>query len=319
MEVCIAPVAVYDGSGSRTATPSSPSRAIHAELEKHWFEGLMNFSLLSEKDCGLPVTIADANRICMTENSDYVIYGYLKKNEANWFAEIKLYSVHEKKIIKEFFAGDSLDHYERLMDNLCKNILCGMNEVTGLNHEELREKEDRPMELRIPASVFYWSPVDSDWGSRILGIAGTGVGLEFYPPQGVMVSRGKLVDLSLRLSLSWDIGINRSGIYPLILNTVAVSCPVLFHVHYDGRHSFYGGAGFAYSIELMSIRPKYEDEKFLYQNSFSFETVAGYELFLNEKVNVFTEFVFDWHLSGDGFVSVKPSVGASLNIFKERK
>lgn len=318
-EIKIAPLAVYDSDGNKTEVPYNPSKAIHDELEKRWFGGLINFSHISESKYGIPVTIIDAHKICASESADYLIYGYLKKNESSWLCEVKLYDANGKKIIKEFFAGDSIDHYDRLINILCQNILFGIEEITGLNKDELRQKKTRPMELRIPVSLFYWSPVDSDWGDKILGIAGVNAGIELYPPQPVIVSNGKFIDFSARLNLSWNIGINKKNTYPLVINTMAISLPVLLHVHFNERHSLYGGFGLAYNIELMSIKPKYENEKFLYQNVFSFETIAGYEFEINDKVRLFAEMAFNFHLLRDGFVSVKPCLGASFNIFKERR
>ena len=318
-EIKIAPLAVYDVDGNKTEAPYNPSKAIHDELEKHWFGGLINFSHISESKYGIPVTIIDVHKICASESADYLIYGYLKKNESSWLCEVKLYDANGKKIIKEFFAGDSIDHYDRFINILCQNILFGIEEITGLNKDELRQKKTRPMELRIPISLFYWSPVDSDWGDKISGIAGVNGGLELYPPQPVLVSNGNLIDFSARFNLSWNIGINKKNTYPLVINTMAISLPVLLHVHFNERHSLYGGFGLAYNIELMSIKPKYENEKFLYQNVFSFETIAGYEFDINDKAHLFAEMAFDFHLLGDGFVSVKPCLGASFNIFKERR
>ncbi|MDD5811790.1 MAG: hypothetical protein PUD17_06785 [Treponema sp.] len=318
-EIKIAPLAVYDGDGNKTEAPYNPSKAIHDELEKHWFGGLINFSHISESKYGIPVTIIDAHKICASERADYLIYGYLKKNESSWLCEVKLYDANGKKIIKEFFAGDSIDHYDRLINVLCQNILFGIEEITGLNKDELRQKKTRPMELRIPVSLFYWNPVDSNWGDKILGIAGVNAGIELYPPQPVIVSNEKLIDFSARFNLSWNIGINKKNTYPLVINTMAISLPVLLHVHFNERHSLYGGFGLAYNIELMSIKPKYENEKFLYQNVFSFETIAGYEFDINDKARLFAEMAFDFHLLGDGFVSVKPCLGASFYIFKERR
>lgn len=161
--------------------------------------------------------------------------------------------------------------------------------------------------------------MDADWGSRILGIAGASTGLELYPPQPVKAEKKKRMDLSLRFNFSWDIGINKKDTYPLILNTMAISLPVLFHVHFNEAHSLYGGIGLAYGIELMSIKPKYEDGRFLYQNAFSFEAIAGYELALNKTAGFFTEIILSRHMTGGGFFSVKLCLGASFSIFKERQ
>ena len=95
-EIKIAPLAVYDGNGNKTSAPYNPSKAIHDELEKHWFSGLINFSHIAESKYGIPVTIIDAHKICVSENSDYLIYGYLKKNESSWLCEVKLFDAKAK-------------------------------------------------------------------------------------------------------------------------------------------------------------------------------------------------------------------------------
>ena len=67
----------------------------------------------------------------------------------------------------------------------------------------------------------------------------------------------------------------------------------------------------------MSIKPKYEDKKLLYQNVFSLEPLVGYEFNLNQKIKLFGEMIFDFHIMGDGFASVKTCLGSSFNIFRE--
>ena len=123
----------------------------------------------------------------------------------------------------------------------------------------------------------------------------------------------------MRLNLLWKIGINKEEEYPLILNTAAVSLPVLFHIHFDMHHSLYCGAGLCYSLEFMKIRPKYENEKFLYQNIFSAEAVLGYEYCINNKVKMFTEVAADFALHEDGFISIRPGIGAAFTVFRGKK
>lgn len=316
-EIMIAPLAVYDGNGDRTVPPSNPSETIRKELDRHWFEGLLNFSCPNESKVSVPVTVVDANRVCITESSDYLLYGYIKKNENSWQAEIKMFSASERKIIKEFFAGDSIEHYDRMLNDLCRNILYGIEEITGLNKDQIREENTREMELNIPASIFYWNPIDNGWGGKILGIAGLSAGADFYPVQKIKIKNGKLVDYSLRLNLAWDIGVNKKETYPLVINSISIALPFLVHAHLDERHTFYGGTGFGYEAEFMSIRPKYEGKKILYQNVFLLETIFGYEYNFNEFINLYTEMAVDNHLMGDGFVAIKTCFGVSFKIYKK--
>lgn len=318
-EIKVAPLAVYDMNGNKTTLPSDPAKEIYAELEKLWTGGLVHFSRLDESKCGIPVTIIEANKISVSENADYLIYGYVKKNETNYLAEIKFYSTNEKKIVTEFFASDSSGHYERMLAFLSGNIVEGIKEISGINHFELQEKKTRPTELRIPVSAFYWNPIDNKWGSKILGIAGASTGLEFYPRQPVSIKKGKLIDFSTRLDVSWAFGKNKRDAYPLKLNMVTISLPVLVHVHFDEDHSIYAGFGFAYNSELMNITPKYEGEQFNFQNVFSFENIIGYEFRINKTVSLFAEVIFGYHMIDSGFVTVKPCIGTTFNVFKERR
>lgn len=318
-EIMIAPLAVYDGNGDKISAPSNPSEELHREFKTHWFEGLINFHCLDQSRTMVPVTIIDANKICVKESADYLIYGYIKKNENSWQAEIKLFSYSEKKIIREFFASDGIDHYERMLSVLSGNILCGIEEVTGLDQDKLIEEKTRPMEFRIPASIFYWNPVDNGWGKTILGMAGLNTGFELYPAQSLKIRNSKLFDYSVRFNLAWEIAKNKKNTYPLLMNTIEMVLPFLVHVHFDDSNSLYGGTGFGYEIEMMKIKPKYEKEQFMYQGIFLIEGVFGYEYRLNDSVNLFTELVVDKHLSDEGFIAVKSCLGASFRILNKKK
>lgn len=318
-EIAVAPLAVYDSDGNRIELQQNPSKDIFNRLEKHWFEGLLHFSLLDESRYGIPLSVVDANKICSVEKKEFVLYGFVKKYDANFYADVKLYSLEEKKVVKEFFSGDDADHYERMINVLSSNILDGLEDLTGLNQDEVIKEQYHELELRIPASLYYWSPIDGRWNEKILGIAGLNAAAELYPPFPNLVIYGMKTDFSARLNLSWNIAANQTSTYPLVLNDISVSFPLIAHLHFNDLHSVYLGAGLGYEIELMSIRPKYESTQFSYQNIFYAETLVGYELKLSEIVNLFSEIEFDFHFANDGFVSIKPSIGASFSVYREHR
>lgn len=315
-EILVAPLAVYDSAGDRITSLNNPSKEIFTELEKHWFEGLLKFSFLSEAKYGEPLSVLDANKICSVEGKDYILYGFIKKYDSSFYADVKLYCLEEKKVVNEFFSSDDINHFERMMKILCGNILDGIEDLTGFNQDELIKENYHDLELRIPSSLYYWSPIDGKWNKRILGLVGVNTGVELFPPLPNLVIYGMKLDFSARFNLSWSIAANQMDTFPLVLNNISVSFPLIAYLHFNDTHCVYHGAGFGYELELMSIRPKYENTRFSYQNVFYAELVVGYELKLNETVNLFSEIEFDIQFAKGGFVSIKPAIGASFNIYR---
>lgn len=316
-EMILTPLVVYDISGNKIDMDENPAETIYKKLEKHWFEGLLQFSYSPEKQTGIVYTLMDANVMCTSEEKDYLFYGYIQKNEGNWLGNVKLYDAAKKKIIKEFYSSDDIEHYERFIENLTNNIVDGLMFLTGLENDQLIKENMRPMEIKLPVSAYYWTPIDGEWNRRIMGIAGAKLGVEFYPAQKQAVFCSKLLDYSLLLKFEYCYGRNQNDTYPLSLNIVKVGLPVLFHFHNDLRKTFYTGFGLNYSIEMMNYIPKYEEEKFLYQGIISGEIITGYDFNINKYLDIFSELSIDVHFEQIFFVSVRPTVGVCINLFKE--
>lgn len=318
-EIVLTPLVSYDSFGNKIDMDENPAEAIYKSLEQHWFEGMIKFSYLSETQTGVVYTLMDANVICVSEKKDCIFYGYVQKNEGNWFANVKLYDASKKKVIREFYSSDDIDHYQRFLDHLTSNIIDGLMSITGLSKDELLDKNMRPTELKIPVSGFYWTPVDGDWNKVIMGVAGAKLGFEFFPSQKQVLFSSNLLDFSIMLKFEYNYGKNPNSSYPLTLNTVKVGLPVIFHIHTDTKNTLYTGFGINYGIEMLNYIPKYEEEKYLYQNIISGEFTAGYEFNISRFLNMFSELAVDIHFGQGGFITVKPTLGLSLNVFKGSK
>ena len=91
-EIAVAPLAVYDSDGNRIKLQQNPSKDIFNRLEKHWFEGLLHFSLLDESRYGIPLSVVDANKICSVEKKEFVLYGFVKKyKKFRYIVRIKIH------------------------------------------------------------------------------------------------------------------------------------------------------------------------------------------------------------------------------------
>ena len=312
--VLVAPVIVYDKDSNVIKLPDNPCEKIYEKLSSFWFEGLVEFKKLSARDYGEIYTLIDANRVCSAEKSEYILFGYIKKNDGNWFCDIKLYSSNLKKITGEYYASDDISHSERLFNNLCENIIEGLTEITGITGLEGENKNYTSFKMKLPVTAFYWTPVDYDWNKKMLGIAGGEIGIDLYPPVKKVTLNQKLLDYSIRPAFSYSYAMEKDGSYPLRYHGISFVLPLLFHLHLNKSNAFYAGTGPYYEIELLNVQPLYENETFCYQNIFGLESLLGYEFSAGKVVNLFTEVKCDFHFNKDTFISIKPSLGISFNL-----
>lgn len=317
--VLFSSVIVYDEENKNIKSKIDPSEKIYSLLSNQLADGIVKVKLLNSEKAGEVYTILDANRICESEKESYILFGYVQKNENNWFGNIKLYNNNLKKVSRQFFAGDEINAYERFINTLSKNILNGIEEEMGIKVKSEEESDIRALEVKIPFSAFYWTPVDSDWSDKMLGIAGGNLGVELYPPIKKIMLRQASLDFSARLLFCYSYAKEQENSYPLTYHGISVGFPIICHLNFNKYHSFYLGSGPYCEFELAAIKPKYEDEKFHYQNLYGIEVLCGYELYMNKLLSIFSETGFNFHMNKDGFVSFRQSLGAKFSIFRSEK
>ncbi len=314
--VLVAPMTVYDKDSNAIDMPKNPADEVYDAVSDHWFEGMLSFRMVPARKYGAIYTTLDASRCCTAEEAEYILFGYVQKNEGSWTASMKLYDANSKKTLMEFFSGDDTDHYDRLMEDLSGKILAGLEEVTGLNRDEVLNRKIRPFEVKVPVSAFWWNPVAGGWNKRVTGIAGLDAFLEIYPKQPKLSPGGLLIDFSLRPGISDSFALGRDGSYPMIYDAVSFILPLCVHLHFDMKNSVYMGTGPYYEIQLMTYGPKYLPQEFHWQNMFGLEAFAGYEFAAGENTDLFTEVRLDFHFSRDSYLAVKAAVGASFRLYR---
>lgn len=313
-KISVAKIIVFDENSSKVESNKKMEKELIRKLNSYWFEGLISFELLNSSYYGDVYTVIDANKACDISDSLYLLYGFIQKNEKSWFANLKLYSRNEKKIVKEFFGSDDIDKYDRLLEDLSLKIIDGINEITGLDIKQKMEDETSNYKLYIPASLYYWNSIMGKWNNVLTGIAGVNAGIEFYPEQPVHVYDGKKYDWSFGLNINYAFGIGKNNSYPLNYHAVGLYSPILLHVYFNNKHTAYFGTGLFYEFEFMNVIKKYEDESFYYQNIFGLELIAGYEYIVNQKINLKTDVKVDFHVNDNSFISIKPSLGLNIKL-----
>lgn len=312
-KMIVAPVIVYDQNSTRISDDLQIANYLYEELSTYSFDGLLSFEPLTADDYGDIYTVLDANKVCEIKDSEFVLYGYVQRNEGWWFANLKLYGKNEKRIIKEIFSSDELEKKDRFFEVLLNNTVSGMKELTGLSAIKL-EKDNAPyFRISMPISFYYWNPLDKKWSSVFTGIAGADIGVEFYPVKKVPTIN-RVIDFSMGINAGYSFGLGKDGLYPLNYHTANISLPVMLHINFNNENSIYFGVTPIYEIEILKIIEKYKEEELHFQNMFSLQGCLGYEYMVSSIFSLRTDVKVDFHISDDEFISVKPGIIAVFNM-----
>lgn len=313
-KVNVSSIVCLDESNEKIELKQNPGCRIVELLGKYYFQGLLSFDKLSEGKYGTVNSILDAERCCNVSHCEYLMYGYFQKKQNSWYGNLKLYSGNDKKIIKEFFASDSIDEYDRMIESFVTHIVLYCEELLGLNHEDILVDFIRKCEIRFPSALSYWSPLTEDWRNVYSGVIGTYGGVEIFPPLKTLVIHSLYFDYSAQLRLSYRYGFGADNNYPLNYHEINLEMPVLVHLNFDYRNSIYAGAGISFGYQILEIAEHYKPTSIYYQNMFGYFGMTGYEFLINNIVSIYSEIQLGSHFSNDKYLDIKPSLGVVFSL-----
>lgn len=309
----IATILVYDSNNQIISPAENPENKIYQELQMGLFSSVLSVEKINPDKAGNVYTALDAHKVCAVCNCEYLLYGFIQKNENFWHANLKLYSYSKKKIVKEFFGSDELEKYNRFFDSLTSRIKDGLFELTGI---QLSFDNEIPFDICLSMNIGYWNPIDKNWKDKIAGVINSQLYLDFIPQQKKLFIGPVLIYFSTGLKLSYLYGTKKENVYPLNYNAFQIIAPASVHFSFNKKHSAVIHLAPYYELDFLNVIQKYEKEKFYFQNMFGFEIGASYEFSINELFSVFAETDFDFHFSKTPFIAIKPSVGAKINFMR---
>lgn len=312
----VAPIVYYDKNSQKVDITENPNEKLFSILEKYWLEGLVGFVKATENEYGMVNSSVDAQRLCNIIGEQYIVYGFIQQNENSWFGDLKLYDGEKRRIIDEFFVMDSINQYERFIGTLADRVLDGFSDLLGLTQKQIVSAKKRPLEIRIPMSGFYWSPLGKKWNETYMGLGGGNLGIEFFPPLKDNTIKSLRYDFSGQIRGAYLQGRNVDNAYPFDIKKIAVSLPLLAHIYFSAYNGLYLGGGVSYTYEILDITEKYESPKTMTQTFMTALGIAGYELSVCDWFKIFTDVEFDFHISDDRYVEVRPTLGFSFSLYR---
>ncbi|MDR3130096.1 MAG: hypothetical protein LBU18_00960 [Treponema sp.] len=289
------------------------------------------------------VTGADARRAAEYYNTNDILYGVMRGDGQLISMELKIYNRRQERH-ELFFAGDTLDCYERLIEEISGHILewyrTDRDKVDALRFEvgalkkDLEEtrsavmeigkaKKEKPLlagpakevSLKLPIRAGYWSYLQGDWTEMVQGMVEWNLGLDFYPQMQFPAIAGMRNELSAALftghRFGMAAGFDSAEVHHIIINPAAI-----YHLNVYSGNWLSGGAGifFEYGIwhiERLSYNESIDSRQALTGSSILFDYSYRFNKYitLDFGVNLYLYF------AGNSSPVIRSYLGTAITLF----
>ncbi len=235
--------------------PENLKNILTNDLKELWFDNTIDFEEIKEfkEDLSVPELSLFAKR----ENFDFIIYGFSDRTDLKCSVELRFLNVEKRKVEKIFYAADSADLIERLVNTLANHMHDYLCERFSIQRTEFQHF----YKLDLTFSLGYWTYTSSKWNDLFWGTVTSNTGVEFHPALDFQFLNNDSVDFSLAFNVGYSLGVGRDGRYDALLHDVNFSLPVIFNWNPTAIHSLRFGLGPAFQLGFVDWTPLYENEE----------------------------------------------------------
>jgi TolB-like protein len=239
------------------------------------------------------ITESDVRASSERYQSNYVLYGLMKRESNALYMELKLYNQSQRKD-ELFFASDRFDSYDRMIKGMSDQILDwyhtdrdkidSLKEDIAVLKEDIKsvrikqetatsdvpkphvvkEKKEKPVRpprekppkeftLRFPIHAGYWTYVESGWTAMVQGTVEGTVGVEIVPELQFPAIGGLKNELSLSFTLGYRFGLNPRPDTILRVHDIIINPGITYHLNIYNNNWLLIGSGVFYEQGLWHI------------------------------------------------------------------
>jgi hypothetical protein len=256
-----------------------------------------------------PRSFLEAARLSEAQDCHYLLYGYVKKNDFAYYAELKLLSRENKELTATFVSGDDAAHYERLVGDLATKVFNYFRDELGLPLKTDEIAPRRNSLLIIPAAG-YWLPVGSEQARALSGLGSVTAGLRLIPLYPGFTSGSKVYYLSFGLDLEYAIGMSAPDYENAILHVGRVRLPVEVNCELSDRSTISAGLGLLFELDMLVQARKYADT-FVGTTAAPGASISlSYTYMITPSASIALGFVADFAAYDPPFISLSPRIFA---------
>lgn len=267
-------------------------------------EGVLFLSLIKSKN--FPKSILDAAAISESEGIDFLLYGFLKVEKNYYDLEVKLYDRDAARIKTVFYAKNSIDNYENLVQTISKRIIAYFYKTLGVTRQ-LDEKEIEYGVIDIKSGIGYWFPFNP-WSESLIGMFSLHIDTSLTPVSSLFKWDIYTFALGYGLGFDYSLGMNKEGYESYYFHSMKFGFPVSLSALWHKRNKLFFQIAPEIQLDILVQDRLYgslTDEK---SAIFSLSTSIGYEyIFTDKRLSLGVETRLHTAFYKQTFFSAEPS------------
>jgi len=313
MDVYVAPVAMIVGASAEDESRRNVASDLWTALGKQYLAPPLR--LRRVKGTAAPRSLLEALRLCQRDGLPYLVYGYVRKTDLSYTAELKLVDGATKGIQQVFIASDAPDRYDRLVEELAGKLASYFTDELGFSRYD-PERGVRRNLWSGSAALGYWSPAGGAWDEALAGILAVDAGVRLTPKYPSFVAKSRPWYVSAEGAVGYALGMNEADKEASLLHSAILRFGASLSVEPSPRYRIAVGAGPAFRFDVVVQSQKYGETT----TSLSAVPAAYAALLwayrLSERLDLEAELLLEDAWYRTPLVTVSPRIGIAYKIGK---
>ncbi len=248
-------------------------------LRKTDKEGTLSLSRTKSRD--IPKSILDTAALSESENSDFILYGFLKVTGNYYDFEVKLYDRVAGEIKTVFYSKNTTLGYRELVQTMSERIITYFYKTLGVTKQQVDDKKERGV-IDIESGLGYWIPFDP-WAESLMGLVSFHVSSSLTPVDSLFKWDIFTFTLGYGIGVDYSLGMNKEGFESYSLHSIRMGFPVSLSALWHYRNKIILQMAPELQLDILLQDRLYGSVVGEKSTVFSLSTSIGYEYFFTDK------------------------------------
>ena len=242
-------------------------------------EGLL--ALSRTRSPAVPKSILDAAALSESEESDFILYGFLKVTGKYYDFEVKLYDHTAGEVESVFYGKNISSGYDDLVSTMSERIITYFYKILGVTKRIVEDEKEHGV-IDIESGLGYWIPFDP-WAESLMGLVSFHVSSSLTPVDSLFEWDIFTFALSYGIGLDYSLGMSKEGFESYSLHSIRMGFPVSLSALWHYRNKIILQMTPELQLDILLQDRLYGSMVDEQSTAFSLSTSIGYEYLFADK------------------------------------